>query len=192
MVKDIALQIVKKIEDTISEIDENEAKAFINEVIHSRNIFVVGAGRSGLVARAFAMRLMHLGLNVYVIGETITPPIRPGDLLIAISGSGETLSTLTAAQTAKKLGARIAVATSFTDSPLAKIADCIVRIKGRVKARREDYQVRQLMGEHEPLTPLGTLFELSTLVFLDSVITRLMQIFNKREIDLIRRHANIE
>ncbi len=192
MVKDIALQIVKQVGDVISEINDNEISNFIEEIIRSRNIFVVGAGRSGLVARAFAMRLMHLGLNVYVIGETITPPVKPGDLLVAISGSGETLSTLTAAQTAKNLGARVVAITSFTESPLAKIADCIVRIKGRVKARREDYQVRQLMGEHEPLTPLGTLFELASLVFLDSVITRLMQIFHKHELDLMDRHANIE
>jgi 6-phospho-3-hexuloisomerase len=45
---------------------------------------------------------------------------------------------------------------------------------------------------HEPLTPLGSLFELSTMIFLDSVITKLMRIYEEGERDLKKRHANIE
>ena len=39
----------------------------------ARHTFVTGAGRSGLVARSFGMRLMHAGLPAFVPGETITP-----------------------------------------------------------------------------------------------------------------------
>ncbi len=40
----------------------------------SRNrIFVTGLGRTGLMARGFAMRLMHLGRRVYHVGDVITP-----------------------------------------------------------------------------------------------------------------------
>ena len=53
-------------------------------------IFILGAGRSGLMARGFAMRLVHIGYTVYVIGETITPSIQAGDVLVSVSGSGKT------------------------------------------------------------------------------------------------------
>ena len=55
-----------------------------------RRTFVVGAGRSGLVARSFGMRLMHAGLPAFIPGETITPAAGQGDLLVAISCTGTT------------------------------------------------------------------------------------------------------
>jgi len=192
MVKDIVKNILENIGKILSEVDETEVKKFIEKIIHSRNIFLVAAGRSGLVARAFAIRLMHLGFNVYVIGETVTPSVKPGDLVIAISGSGKTSSTLVVAKTAKEQGLGVISVTSYEDSPLAQLSDCIVKIKGRRGLLSNDYNSRQLTGEHEPLTPLGTLFELSSLIFLDSVIAQLMKIYNKKEQDLSEKHANLE
>ncbi|HDI46701.1 MAG TPA: 6-phospho-3-hexuloisomerase [Candidatus Methanomethylia archaeon] len=156
-------------------------------------ILVIGAGRSGLVARAFAMRLMHLDFNVYVVGETITPAIGPNDILIAISGSGSTRLVVTAAQIAKEIGAIIVAITSYRDSPLGKLADYLVIIPGRTKiARRDDYLARQIIGEHEPLAPLGTLFEVSSMVFLDSVISELMARLGYTEEKMKAKHATIE
>ena len=54
-------------------------------------VFVLGAGRSGLALRMTAMRLMHLGLDVHVVGEVTTPAIERGDLLVTASGSGTTV-----------------------------------------------------------------------------------------------------
>ena len=62
----------------------------------------MGAGRSGLVAKAFAMRLMHLGFTAYVVGETITPAMRPKDLLVIFSGSGRTKTIADIAETARE------------------------------------------------------------------------------------------
>jgi len=192
MVKNIIKNILENIDKILSEVDQTEIKKFIETLIHSRNIFLVAAGRSGLVARAFAIRLMHLGFNVYVVGETVTPSVKPGDLVIAISGSGKTSSTLVVAKTAKEQGLAVISITSYEDSPLAQSSDFIVKIKGRGGLLSNDYTSRQLTGEHEPLTPLGTLFELSSLIFLDSVIAQLMKIYNKKEQDLREKHANLE
>jgi 6-phospho-3-hexuloisomerase len=154
---------------------------------------VIGAGRSGLAAKAFAMRLMHLGFNVFVFGETITPALGEGDLIISISGSGITKVVVTASTAAKDVKARILAITSHADSPLAKLSDHIIIIPGRTKmAAEEDYTIRQILGEHEPLAPLGTLFEITLNIFLDSVIAELMQRMGKTEQDLKKRHATIE
>jgi 6-phospho-3-hexuloisomerase len=152
-------------------------------------------GRSGFVARAFALRLMNLGFNVYFLGETITPAAEKGDRLIAISGTGTTKMILTASSAAKDIGAKVIAVTSFPESPLGQLADLIVTVRGRTKAAKpveEDYLARQLRGERAPLTPLGSIFENNTMVFLDSLIVELMHRMGRTESDLKRRHATIE
>jgi 6-phospho-3-hexuloisomerase len=158
-----------------------------------RKILVMGAGRSGLVGRAFAMRLLHLGFNSYVLGDTIVPSISRGDVAIAISGSGRTQLILTAAEAAKKVGATVVAITSYPDSPLGALADLVVWVPGRAKTSRvEDFFARQILGIHEPLAPLGTLFEDTTAIFLDGVIYALMKKLGVKEEDMSLRHANIE
>lgn len=182
---------------SLGELSLEDVERFINKLISvyydSKKILVLGAGRSGLVGRAFAMRLSHLGFNVYVFGETINPPINPGDVLIAISGSGRTKLVVTAAEVAKSLGAIVMSITTYPDSPLGRISDVVVRVPGRTKISGEDdYNVRQLKGIYEPLAPLGTLFEITTLVMLDATTAELMARLGKTEEDLRLRHANIE
>lgn len=192
MVKEIFREILHNVGKTLDSVDSAEVSGFIEKITDSKNIFIFGAGRSGLIAKTFAMRLMHLGFTIYVIGETITPSVKEGDLLIAISGSGKTNSTIAIAKTAKELGVKIAAITSYEDSPLAKLSDTIVKISGRITTANDDYASRQLMGEHEPLTPMGTLFELSVMIFLDSVTTKLMRVCKKKEEEMKKNHANLE
>lgn len=170
-----------------------QVNSFIKTLLGARRVFVVGAGRSGLVVRAFAMRLMHLDFDVYVVGETITPAIRVGDLLIAVSGSGETDMIVQAARIAKKVGAKIIAVTSYGKSSLAKLSDLIIILPGRKKvAKTPAFVRRELAGEYASLTPLGTLFEVTALVFLDSVIASLMVKLGRKEEEMKARHATIE
>jgi len=190
---EIATFIMRSIE-IISEEEKNKMiEALVDAYNRGARILVMGAGRSGLVGKAFAMRLLHLGFQVYVLGETIVPRIKEGDVVIAISGSGRTRLIVTAAEAAKHVGAKIIALTTYPDSPLGKLADIVVRVPGRTKiAKEEDYFARQILGIHEPLAPLGTLFEDTSLVFLDSVVVELMNKLGKTEEDLRNAHANIE
>jgi 6-phospho-3-hexuloisomerase len=181
----------------MEKVDPENVEDLVKELIRAhdegRRVLVVGAGRSSLVGRAFAMRLMHLGLNVYVLGETINPSVADGDIALVISGSGSTALPVTVAEMAKKLGVRVLAVTSNPESPLGKLADLTVVVAGRSKAAREDeYHSRQLLGEHESLTPMGTLFENSAMVFLDSLIVELMDRLGVSEDEMKRRHAAIE
>jgi 6-phospho-3-hexuloisomerase len=180
--------------DTIK-LDEIEKFVKTIEEIYrvNKKILVVGVGRSGLVGRAFAMRLRHLGARSYVVGETITPSVEEGDLLVAISGSGSTQIVVAAAEAAKRMKAKVAAITTYYDSPLGRLADLVVFVPGRTKlASMDDYFARQILGIHEPLSPLGTLFEDTSMVVLDAVIAELMKRLGKNESELARRHANIE
>lgn len=191
------LSLVKFLEASINLISDSELDSLANllESVYreGRKVFVVGVGRSGLVGKAFAMRLMHLGFSAYVVGETITPSARAGDVLIAISGSGRSAAVVATAEVAKSLGVKVVALTSYPDSPLAKLADMVVIIPGRTKVSQEDrWEVRQLLGLHEPLAPLGTQFELVSQVVLDSMISELMDRLGIDEEDMKEQHANVE
>ena len=182
-----ALNVIR-IEDVAAFVD-----LLVNTYRSEKKVLVVGAGRSGLVGRAFAMRLMHLGFRSYVLGETITPSVGENDVVVAISGSGTTTLVVAAAEAAKKMKAKVVAITSYRDSPLASYADIVVQVPGRTKvAKMDDYFARQILGLHEPLAPLGTLFEDTAMVMLDAVIAELMYRLGKTEEDVKSRHANIE
>ncbi|MDI6640444.1 MAG: 6-phospho-3-hexuloisomerase, partial [Methanocellales archaeon] len=178
--------------NAVDELKDDQVGAVIDHILSARKIFVIGAGRSGLVGRAFAMRLMHLGLRVFVVGETITPAVEKGDLLVVISGSGETQSVVDLAKIGKYLGAKMISITSNPKSKAARHADVLVVLGKRVKTNEMDYLERQVRGTHRSLAPLGTLFEITSMVFLDGIIAALMEITKKREMDLKLRHATLE
>ena len=170
--------ILDNIRDAEEYLNEEDIANFIEIITTADNIFVTGAGRSGLAAKAFAMRLMHLGLSSYVVGETISPAINAGDCILAISGSGETNTIVTAAKISKKRGAKVLALTSYPESSLGQIADGIIHVKGRTKVEVDDenYLKRQIKGNYTSLTPLGTAFELTSLVFLDGLVSELMEL----------------
>lgn len=195
--KAAAEEIITGIKECFDELNMKEVERLIELLLDARDkkIFIVGMGRSGFVARAFALRLMNLGFSVYFLGETITPAAEKGDVLMAISGTGATKMVLTASTAAKEIGATVIALTSFSESPLGQMADLTVTIKGRTKVgwpKEEDYLARQIIGEREPLTPLGSVFENNSMVFLDCLVVELMHRMGRTEADLKRRHATIE
>jgi 6-phospho-3-hexuloisomerase len=193
-VKEVSKWLLAGVNSVIQSVDDGEVEDMISTImaVGRNKILILGSGRSGYVGRAFALRLMHLGLNVYVSGETITPALSPEDLVIAISGSGTTRTVVTQAQVAKDIGSKVIAVTSHPESPLADYADKVVVVKGRTKIDDQvDYESRQITGSHDT-APLGTMFELSALVFLDCVIADLMRRLGVHEMDLRKRHANAE
>ncbi|WP_405294471.1 6-phospho-3-hexuloisomerase [Methanobrevibacter sp.] len=186
--------ILDNIESAQDFLDEDSIDKFEDIIIGARNIFVTGAGRSGLAAKAFAMRLMHLGLSAYVVGETISPAIYADDVIVAISGSGETNTIVSAAKIAKNRGSKVLALTSYPDSTLGQLADTFILVKGRTKKEVDDenYMKRQIHGNYTSLTPLGTAFELTTLVFLDAIVSELMEKMHQTESDLKARHTVLE
>jgi 6-phospho-3-hexuloisomerase len=178
--QDYSERILSGIREAVDGLDPHQVEGVLGSLLQvraeGRKILVVGLGRSGLVGRAFAMRIMNLGFNIYVMGETITPAIGKGDLVLIISGSGTTPVAVNVGKMAKRLGVRVIAVTSYPDSPLGRLADQLMQVSGRgIRYHEDDYNARQIMGDHEPFTPLGTIFEESTLVILDCIITELME-----------------
>jgi 6-phospho-3-hexuloisomerase len=193
ILNDAIEEILDNVCSVSAELDPKNIEDMTSLLQRSQHVFVMGLGRSGLVARAFAMRLMHLGISVYVVGETTTPALTSEDCLLAISGSGETFSIISAANIAHKRGTKIIAVTSYVDSTLGEMADLVVHIKGRTKIDSEkNYITRQMNGKHQSLSPMGTLFEVTSLIFLDGLIAQLMVEMGKTEEDMKARHTVIE
>ena len=146
-------------------------------------VFVYGAGRSGFVGRCFAQRLMHLGIKTCFISDAITHQYTQHDLVIIISGSGETTSPVSIAQKAKKIGGRIALLTANPNSTIGSLSDCIVRVEGKSK---------DIAISKHTLAPYTSLFDISTLSILDSIGGTLMDLLEVSEKDIDQRHATLE
>lgn len=146
-------------------------------------IFIYGAGRSGFIGRCFAQRLMHLGINSCFVSDAITHQYTKDDLVIIISGSGETTSPVAIAQKAKKIGGKIASLTGNPESTIGRLSECIIQVQGKSK----DVAISQ-----KTLAPYTSLFDISTLSVLDSIGGTLMEILGVSEEDIDNRHATIE
>lgn len=128
--------ILDEITGVLDKVDETGLKETLAYLKKEKRIFVDGEGRSGLMAKGFAMRLMHLGYSVYVIGETITPAIKKEDVFIVVSGSGESANSLEDTKKAKKTGSKIIAVTSKENSSIAELADSILLVPGTVKSEQ--------------------------------------------------------
>lgn len=194
-VQEMMRLMASKIRTIANSISDDDVGKFIEELLKAKRIYVMGAGRSGLVAKAFAMRLMHLGFQAFVVGETITPALNNGDVMVIFSGSGRTKTVADIAETGKEIGAHICLITANADSRIGKVADCTVIIEHHrddVEDDAVEFEIRQMMGDHKSFAPLGTLFETVSMIFADAIISRLMEITKTDENALKNRHVNLE
>lgn len=183
-INEIARQGAMELADAAGNTSEEALDKLAEQILAASSIFVTGAGRSLLALRFFAMRLMHLGLSAYVVGDTTTPAFGPDDLLIAASGSGSTAGVLNTVSAARRLGGSTALFTVVPDSPIARIVDVVVSVPG--------YTNKIELKKAPPILPSGALFEISTLILGDALIVALGEKLGLDTNKYFVRHANLE
>ncbi len=176
--------VPQEILGVVKAVDPQQVEELVEEIQQAKRIFVCGAGRSLLMMKAFAMRLVHLGLTAYVVGETITPAIGEGDLLVAGTGSGQTRTTLAMVEAARLRQARVCTLTAHADSPVAEASDLSVIIPTPVTGAVPVPRVSQ--------QPPGSLFEQALLVLCDSVVLILMRRLGVTAESMRARHTKLE
>ncbi|MEY9776370.1 6-phospho-3-hexuloisomerase [Arthrobacter sp. MW3 TE3886] len=175
--------VINEIADTVALIDEQQLAVLAGHLGLAPRVFVAGAGRSGLVLRMAAMRLMHLGMTVHIAGDITTPAISSGDLLLVASGSGTTSGVVRAAETAARTGARIVAVTTNAGSPLAALADALVIVPAAQKTDHGSSVSRQYSG---------SLFEQVLFLAVEAVFQTLWDNTDESAEQLWLRHANLE
>lgn len=172
-----ANHIIKRIGETLDGSHSADINELIEGILSAKKVFVYGVGRSGIVARAFSIRLVQIGLKVFYIGETITPIVEKDDLVIIVSNTGETMSAVQTANIVRRLGARVVAITAKKQSKLAHASNVIIHIN----VQRDE--------KDKELAPLGTIFEDTSLILLDGMIYELMKKTGETESKMRARHA---
>ena len=176
--------ILKEIDTVLRQVEENQLQDIALQMQKANRIFVIGEGRSGLMAKSFAMRLMHLGATVYVVGETITPSIASGDLLVAISGSGTTKNVVWTAEKSRSLGCSVIAMTTNPESALAGVSTEILHVPAATKYRREN--------ELKTIQPLGSLFDQCAHIIFDALCLHFSALNEIDHTAAFGRHSNLE
>ena len=174
-------EILTHLEGYLKIVDESKIIQCAEILLEANKIFIYGAGRSGMVGKMCAQRLMHLGFSSYFLSETITPRFTSNDCLIVISGSGETLTPISISKGAKDIGGKIIALTANPHSTIGKSADLAIIVKGQTKDAKQ-----------EALAPFTSLFDITALVVLDAMTRVIMNRIGKTEDDIHQTHASLE
>ncbi len=183
---EVRFTALDELRTVLAAVDRGQVERFTVMLGRAPRIFLAGAGRSGLAMRAFAMRLMHLGIDARVVGDVTTPALMAGDLLLIGSGSGATGSLVSLCQKARSLGGAIALITTEPDSAIGRIADAVVRIPAPTPKAVGGATVSA------SAQPMASLFEQALWILLDSCIMLLMHSRGSTSEAMFVRHANLE
>lgn len=158
--QDYLLDIVDEVKGVLEKVNHQEVEAMVDLIQKDHRIFIDGEGRSGYVGKCFAMRLMHLGFDVRVMGESTTPSFSAGDVFIGVSGSGNSGSVVLNAQKAQKADTKIITITNNRSSKLGELSNQVIELEATVRGDTENRSSIQL---------LGSLFDQSVHLLLDNV-----------------------
>ena len=176
--------VLEELRRVLLAVNEADTERLMEKVTSAKKVFFVGVGRVLLSLQAIAKRWAHIGIETHIVGEITEPAIAPGDILIAASGSGESLFPREIARKAKALGAEVIMIGSNRESTLAGIADFMVRVPTNTKMMFPDeIQSQQIMT---------SLFEQFLLLYGDIIAKMIVE---KNNIDmkaLWQYHANLE
>ncbi|MDO5825291.1 MAG: SIS domain-containing protein [Methanosphaera sp.] len=165
--------IVTKQENSICEFSE----VILNSKKNNTHIFLGGAGRSGFVAKSFAMRLMHLGFDVYVLDESVVGSLENDDVVILISKSGRIKYVDEISQSRNEIDVTLLSVCGSKDSNLYKqsnISIVIDELKNMERSQDEKNILKEEKFDENDLMVMGTAFEISALILLDSIIEKLI------------------
>ncbi len=126
--KEASAYILNEVQEALDKVDQTKVSEVIDMILSAKKIFVYGVGRSGLVGKSFAVRLVQLGMDVHFVGDMTTPIVEQGDLVILISNTGETMSAVQTANIVGRIGSKIVSVTSSVHSKLGSISDVVLEI----------------------------------------------------------------
>ncbi len=181
----LAAQVAAEVGHVLARVRAEEVEQLVEAIIRTRRLFLAGRGRSGAMMNAFAIRLTHLDIHCHVVGESTTPSLQYGDVLIVGSGSGETITAVLTARSAQENGGMLAVITSRPESTLGAMADLTVVIPAPVREATT-------LETEATIQPMGSLFEQTLLLLLDTIVLMLKDRLRADERAMMARHSNLE
>lgn len=149
----------------------------------ARRVMVYGCGREGLMMRALAMRLHHLGREVCVQGDMTAFPLGAGDLFLCAAGPGELSTGSALCRVAHAAGARVIVITAEPGGATARLADDLLVVPAQTMARDQG---------GESLLPMGSLFEGALFLVTELLVLHVREATGETAATMRARHTNME
>ena len=177
--------VLDELAGALASVKDTDLTALRQALVAARRIYIAGTGRSGLQMRGFAIRLVHLGFSVHVVGETTTPGIAEGDLLVIGSGSGQTAPLVQYAHSAKACNAQVALITTEGKSSISELANYVLQISAPTLKRNGPLGCTSIQ-------PMGSLFEQSLGLVLDILVLQLMDQLEITAAQMLARHTTLE
>ncbi len=182
--RQVSQQVLSELRQVFERLDDEVPRQMTSAILQARRIACHGVGREGLMMKALAMRLMHLGFDTHVVGDVTTPPLGAGDLLIVSAGPGNLTTVIALMNVARAAGASILLITAQPESKAAQVADDVIVLPAQTMA--DD-------GEgSSSVLPMGSVFELAQLVFFDLIALDLRDQTDQTADQMRRRHTNLE
>ena len=166
-----------------AKIDAASLASLIAAIDGARRLALHGVGREGLMMRALAMRLYHLGLDAHVVGDMTTPPLAAGDLLIASAGPGDFATVRAFMRVARAAGAHVALLTAQPDAAARAEADVVLVIPARTMAEA---------GAADAALPMGSAYEAAQFLLAEYLVAALRARRGIDEAAMRARHTNLE
>lgn len=155
----------------------------VETIAAAERVMLYGCGREGLMMRALAMRLHHLGLDVCMQGDMNAFPLGQRDLFLCAAGPGELPTASALCRVASAAGARVLVVTAEPEGATAALADELLVIPAQTMARD--------IGSSSVL-PMGSLFEGAMFLVFEVLVLRLRDALGQTAQSMRARHTNME
>ena len=167
----------------VGRLEEATLQPTVEAIAAAERVMLYGCGREGLMMRALAMRLHHLGLKVCMQGDMNAFPLGPGDLFLCAAGPGELSTGSALCGVAREAGAQVIVITAEPD--------------GATSARADDRLVipAQTMADDvgsDAVLPMGSLFEGAMFLVFEVLVLRLRDRLGETPASMRARHTNME
>jgi len=156
----------------------------LDALARAARVVCYGVGREGLMVRALAMRLYHLGLDAHVVGDMAAPPVGAGDLLIASAGPGGFATVDALLRVARDAGARTLLFTAQPGGSAAALADvvCVLPAQTMADDRRASAS----------LLPMGSVYEGAQFFAYELLVLKLRERLAVTPDAMRARHTNLE
>jgi len=187
--------IISEHEAVFKQLDMGQLKLFLDAIVQAKHIFVHGTGREGISMRGFAMRLAHLGKQVFWLMDDTTIGMHEGDLFILSDGRGDVGIHRRIVSQAAKTGAKIAFLTALPEGNLpANYGDYVLFVHSTVyMGDEEDRRNSPIQHDVVPtIQPMGNQYEQHLYLLLDVISILLKDEMGQSYEDMEHRHRNIE
>ena len=144
-----------------------------------------GVGREGLMMKALAMRLYHLGLDAHVVGDMTAPPVAAGDVLVVSAGPGQFSTVAVLAEVAQNSGAQVICITAEPDGAVPQAADLAVHLPAQTMAADQGDAATSIL-------PMGSLYEALMYLFFEVLVLDLRDRLAITPAAMRANHTNLE